>query len=201
MVVALLMADVLHSPREIVTTTKRVRAESCLETGINLMLGCSLQIQASKARLDASQKLKTSLQRWEVDSWQWHNRPQQLHLHEGEIYLQNEGLKSQNNHLSSNRKWMYFQGNILRPQNSVYLFHWKLPQAGMLQGREKIHLKENNYFGVLESGKETYFGNICSSKANIPPPAAPSISSPESTQSDCRNTASSGAEEWQNKQS
>lgn len=67
MVVALLLEDFLHSDpqctRETLITAKRVGAEICLETGISLMLGPSLQIQASKVKLDGFLKLKASLQR------------------------------------------------------------------------------------------------------------------------------------------
>lgn len=73
MVVALLLEDFLHSDpkysRETQITAKRVGAEICLETGISLMLGPSLQIQASKVRLDEFQKLKASLQRGIVAQW------------------------------------------------------------------------------------------------------------------------------------
>lgn len=47
-------------------TAKRARAESSVEAGINLTPGCSPKVQASKVRLDRSQKVKASLQRWEV---------------------------------------------------------------------------------------------------------------------------------------
>lgn len=67
MAVALLLEDFLHSDpqdtRETQITAKTGGAEICLETGISLTLGPSLQIQASKVRLDGFQKLKASLQR------------------------------------------------------------------------------------------------------------------------------------------
>lgn len=67
MVGALLLAGILHSDPQctgkLLLYCKEGKAESSVEAGINLTPGCSPKVQASKVRLDRSQKVKASLQR------------------------------------------------------------------------------------------------------------------------------------------
>lgn len=202
MVAALLLEDFLDSDpqytRDTLITAKTVGAEICLEPGISLMLGPSLQIQASKVRLDGLQKLKAFLQRG-----MGHNEPQQLHLCKGQNFPENEVLKSHNNLFSPNCKCTNFQGNILGPGKSLSLFFTenKFKQECYRERRMCgwVSVKENNYLEVLKSGRETYLENTCFFQSKYYPSSSSLQIVPEHTQGDCRNSANTGVEEQQNK--